>query len=158
MFRIKGRNDDGDVHLSPRPFFTEHSAESAGKALPVHTEATILNVAQSLDANHSQTSLRYDRLPAIANARLDRKKLRLFFIRKMLIQLIPRNGARSNNGQITIQHIDTSIVTESIFENRFKYVDELSRMGANIKVEGNTAIIDDELLVALPVPALVLRI
>ncbi|MDR2043972.1 MAG: UDP-N-acetylglucosamine 1-carboxyvinyltransferase [Clostridium sp.] len=35
----------------------------------------------------------------------------------------------------------TSIVTESIFENRFKYVDELIRMGANIKVEGNTAII-----------------
>ena len=35
----------------------------------------------------------------------------------------------------------TSIVTESIFENRFKYVDELARMGANIKVEGNTAII-----------------
>lgn len=36
----------------------------------------------------------------------------------------------------------TSIVTESIFENRFKYVDELTRMGADIKVEGNTAIID----------------
>jgi len=36
----------------------------------------------------------------------------------------------------------TSIVTESIFENRFRYVDELVRMGANIKVEGNTAIID----------------
>ena len=36
----------------------------------------------------------------------------------------------------------TSIVTESIFENRFKYVDELARMGANIKVEGNTSIID----------------
>lgn len=35
----------------------------------------------------------------------------------------------------------TSIVTESIFENRFKYVDELSRMGAQIKVEGNNAII-----------------
>ncbi|HBY72460.1 MAG TPA: UDP-N-acetylglucosamine 1-carboxyvinyltransferase, partial [Lachnospiraceae bacterium] len=35
-----------------------------------------------------------------------------------------------------------SIVTESIFENRFKYVDELSRMGASIKVESNTAIID----------------
>ena len=33
-------------------------------------------------------------------------------------------------------------MTESIFENRFKYVDELSRMGANIKVEGNSAIID----------------
>lgn len=36
----------------------------------------------------------------------------------------------------------TSIVTESIFENRFKYADELARMGANIKVEGNSAIID----------------
>ena len=36
----------------------------------------------------------------------------------------------------------TSIVTASIFENRFKYVDELTRMGANIKVESNTAIID----------------
>ncbi len=36
----------------------------------------------------------------------------------------------------------TSIVTESIFENRFKYVDELCRMGANIKVESNTAIIE----------------
>lgn len=36
----------------------------------------------------------------------------------------------------------TSIVTESIFENRFKYVAEISRMGAHIRVEGNTAIID----------------
>ncbi|MCI9320689.1 MAG: UDP-N-acetylglucosamine 1-carboxyvinyltransferase [Lachnospiraceae bacterium] len=36
----------------------------------------------------------------------------------------------------------TSIVTETIFENRFKYVDELTRMGASIKVEGTTAIID----------------
>ena len=35
----------------------------------------------------------------------------------------------------------TSIVTESIFENRFKYVDELTKMGGNVKVEGNTAII-----------------
>lgn len=36
----------------------------------------------------------------------------------------------------------TSIVIESIFENRFKYVDELIKMGANIKVEGgDTAII-----------------
>ena len=35
----------------------------------------------------------------------------------------------------------TSIVTESIFENRFKYVDELTKMGGNVKVEGNSAII-----------------
>ena len=36
----------------------------------------------------------------------------------------------------------TSVITEGIFENRFKYVDELVRMGASIKVEGNTAVID----------------
>ncbi len=36
----------------------------------------------------------------------------------------------------------TSIVTESIFENRFKYAGELARMGAHIRVEGNSAIID----------------
>lgn len=36
----------------------------------------------------------------------------------------------------------TSIVTESIFENRFKYVAELAKMGSNIKVEGMAAIID----------------
>ena len=35
----------------------------------------------------------------------------------------------------------TSIVTESIFENRFRYVDELARMGAPVKVEGNVAVI-----------------
>ncbi|MFP3156171.1 UDP-N-acetylglucosamine 1-carboxyvinyltransferase [Lachnospiraceae bacterium ZAX-1] len=35
----------------------------------------------------------------------------------------------------------TSTVMESIFENRFKYVDELTRMGATIKVESNIAII-----------------
>lgn len=36
----------------------------------------------------------------------------------------------------------TSTVTESIFENRFRYVDELTRMGANIKVESSIAIIN----------------
>lgn len=36
----------------------------------------------------------------------------------------------------------TSTVTESIWENRFKYVDELARMGAKIQVEGNVAIIN----------------
>jgi UDP-N-acetylglucosamine 1-carboxyvinyltransferase len=35
-----------------------------------------------------------------------------------------------------------SIVNESIWESRFKHVDELKKMGANIKVEGRTAIID----------------
>ena len=36
----------------------------------------------------------------------------------------------------------TSTITESIFENRFKYLSELARMGANVKVEGNAATIE----------------
>lgn len=35
----------------------------------------------------------------------------------------------------------TSVITENIFENRFKCVPELNRMGAKIKIEGNTAIV-----------------
>ncbi|MCW2278859.1 UDP-N-acetylglucosamine 1-carboxyvinyltransferase [Heliophilum fasciatum] len=35
----------------------------------------------------------------------------------------------------------TSIITESIFENRFKHVDELRRMGADIRLEGRVAIV-----------------
>ena len=35
----------------------------------------------------------------------------------------------------------TSVVVESIFENRFKYVLELARMGAEIRIEGNTAMV-----------------
>lgn len=35
----------------------------------------------------------------------------------------------------------TSVITETIFENRFKHIGELRRMGADIKVEGQTAII-----------------
>jgi len=36
----------------------------------------------------------------------------------------------------------TSIITENVFEGRFKHVDELKRMGARIKVEGRTAVVN----------------
>lgn len=35
----------------------------------------------------------------------------------------------------------TSIVVETVFENRYKHVDELLRMGANIKLEGRIAVV-----------------
>ncbi len=35
----------------------------------------------------------------------------------------------------------TSVFTENIFENRFQHVDELTRMGADIKVEGRSAVV-----------------
>lgn len=53
----------------------------------------------------------------------------------------------------------TSIVTETIFENRFMYVDELTRMGASIRVvEGNSAVVEGvEKLTGATVQALDLR-
>jgi len=51
-----------------------------------------------------------------------------------------------------------SMVTESIFDNRFRYVDELRRMGANISVEGRVAVIEGvEMLKGAPVRATDLR-
>jgi len=35
----------------------------------------------------------------------------------------------------------TAVVTETVFENRFMHVQELRRLGANVEVEGNTAIV-----------------
>ncbi len=49
-------------------------------------------------------------------------------------------------------------ITESVFENRFMHVQEMQRMGAKIKVEGNTAIVTGvDKLVAAPVMATDLR-
>ena len=51
-----------------------------------------------------------------------------------------------------------SMVTESIFDNRFRYVDELRRMGANISVEGRVAVIEGvDSLKGAPVKATDLR-
>ncbi len=51
-----------------------------------------------------------------------------------------------------------STITETVFENRFMHVQELQRMGANIKLEGNTAICNGVAkLIAAPVMATDLR-
>ena len=36
----------------------------------------------------------------------------------------------------------TSVMTETVFENRFMHVEEMKRMGARIKINGRTAIIE----------------
>lgn len=52
----------------------------------------------------------------------------------------------------------TGVITETVFENRFMHVQELNRMGANIEISGNTAIIHGvESLTAAPVMATDLR-
>jgi len=52
----------------------------------------------------------------------------------------------------------TSVVTETVFENRFMHVDELVRMGARIRVDGRTATVEGgALLSGAPVRATDLR-
>jgi UDP-N-acetylglucosamine 1-carboxyvinyltransferase len=52
----------------------------------------------------------------------------------------------------------TGIITETVFENRFMHVPEMQRMGADIRVEGNTAICRGvDRLTAAPVMATDLR-
>lgn len=52
----------------------------------------------------------------------------------------------------------TGLITETVFENRFMHVDELKRMGADIKIEGRSAIIHGvQRLNAAPVTATDLR-
>ena len=67
-------------------------------------------------------------------------------LKKTNIKTLPYPGFPTDmqpQGAIALSIAEgTSIVTESIFENRFKYVDELTRMGAQVKVEGNVAIIE----------------
>ena len=67
------------------------------------------------------------------------------FIRNTQIKTLPYPGfptdMQPQMAVVLAMANGSSTVTESIFENRFKYVDELNRMGARIKVEGNTALI-----------------
>ena len=52
----------------------------------------------------------------------------------------------------------TSIITEGVWDNRYKYVDELRRMGAKIQVDGKVAVVEGvESLTGAPVKATDLR-
>ena len=52
----------------------------------------------------------------------------------------------------------SSVITETVFENRFMHVDELKRMGANIKIDGRIAMVDGvSCLTGCPVTATDLR-
>ncbi len=54
--------------------------------------------------------------------------------------------------------IGSGVITETVFENRFMHIHELQRMGADLKLEGNTTITDGvETLTCAPVMATDLR-
>lgn len=83
-------------------------------------------------------------------------------LRRVNIKTLPYPGFPTDmNPQIGVLLClakGVSCLTESIYDNRFKYVEELKRMGASITVDGSTAIIEGGgILSAAPVKALDLR-
>ena len=68
------------------------------------------------------------------------KKLKSIEIKTMPYPGFPTDLQQIFGSILTIAK-GTSIIIENIFENRFKYINELIRMGAKITVEGKTAII-----------------
>ena len=68
------------------------------------------------------------------------KRLKSVEIRTMPYPGFPTDMQQIFGSMLTISK-GTSIIIENIFENRYKYLNELIRMGAKIKVEGKTAVI-----------------
>ncbi len=83
-------------------------------------------------------------------------------LRRINLKTLPYPGFPTDmNPQISVLLClakGVSHLTEGIYDNRFRYVEELRRMGANIKVEGATAVIEGgDALSAAPVKAVDLR-
>ena len=99
--------------------------------IPKHLEATI----SKLEEMGCQVEEFDDAVRVVANKRLKSTQVKTLPYPGFPTDMQPQIGVTLALSK------GTSIITESIFENRFKYVDELARMGGRIKVEGNTAII-----------------
>ena len=100
--------------------------------IPKHLEAT----TAKLEEIGCQVEEFDDAVRVVANKRLKRTN-----VKTMPYPGYPTDMQPQLAVALTLAE-GTSIITESIFENRFKYAAELVRMGADIKVEGNTAIVN----------------
>lgn len=83
-------------------------------------------------------------------------------LKKVNIKTLPHPGfptdMQSQFAAILAIGDGTSIITEGVFDNRFRYIDELKRMGANVQVTGKVAVIEGVAqLMGAPVKAFDLR-
>ncbi|WP_459763309.1 UDP-N-acetylglucosamine 1-carboxyvinyltransferase [Alkaliphilus crotonatoxidans] len=76
-----------------------------------------------------------DSLRVVAN-----RPLRNINVKTLVYPGFPTDLQQPMSSLLTVAK-GTGMVTETIFEGRFKHVDELKRMGADIKVEGRVAVI-----------------
>ena len=110
-----------------------HGTVTVCNVIPRHLEATTAKLLET-----GCEIVEYDDAVRVNAAGLDR-------LHRTQVTTLPYPGFPTDmQPQMTVVlglAEGTSTVTESIFENRFKYVDELARMGAHIQVESNIAII-----------------
>lgn len=99
--------------------------------IPKHLESTTAKLIEmGCQVEESDEAVR-----VVASRRLDSTQVKTLPYPGFPTDMQPQIGVALALAQ------GTSIITESIFDNRFKYVDELAKMGSNVKVEGNTAVI-----------------
>lgn len=100
--------------------------------IPKHLEATVAKLVEiGCEVEEFDDAVR-----VVAKTRLKHTQVKTLPYPGFPTDMQPQIG-------VTLALCDgTSTITESIFENRFKYLDELARMGANIKVEGNSATVE----------------
>ncbi|WP_346353613.1 UDP-N-acetylglucosamine 1-carboxyvinyltransferase [Azotosporobacter soli] len=70
-----------------------------------------------------------------------RKSLKAFDIKTLPYPGFPTDMQAQLMALLTVSQ-GTSVVTETVFENRFMHVDEFKRMGANIKIDGRSAVVE----------------
>ena len=73
--------------------------------------------------------------------RAPQRLVRVSTIRTAIYPGFPTDAGPLVLAMLSVSH-GTSIIVENIFENRFRYVDELKRLGVNIKTEGRVAIVE----------------
>ena len=100
--------------------------------IPKHLEATIAKL-EEIGCEIEEFD---DAVRVVAKARLKHTQVKTLPYPGFPTDMQPQIG-------VTLALCEgTSIIAESIFENRFKYLDELARMGAVAKIEGNSATIE----------------
>ena len=116
--------------------------------IPKHME-TVTAKLQEMGAGIDEDD---DSITVSRSARLNRANIKTYFYPGFPTDMHPQFGALLATAD------GTSVITEGVFDNRFRYVDELAKMNAEIKVDGRTAtVIGREKLMGAPVKAVDLR-
>lgn len=145
-FEVMGDRIEAGTFLAAA-FGTQGSVEVAG-IRPEHLESVLVKLEESgarITRNAQSIGLSSDRRPRATN------------ITTLPYPGFPTDMQAQFMALMTISE-GTSVVTETIFENRFMHVSELARLGAQITIRGNNALVQgQEKLLGAPIMATDLR-